>query len=97
MDKKEEIIKNIEENTSIIEWDELKFFFARGETIFISKNLDIKEIALQICLDNKIFIEPLMQSNQIGKIQDDTAKLWFSENKKVLACVVRPFILVQEI
>ena len=39
--------------TAKIPWQELERFFANGTTVYVSPDLDLIDVAIEICRDNK--------------------------------------------
>ena len=81
--------------TSQIAWQELQRFFASGAAIYVAPELDLVEVAYQFSVDNKELVEQWLKSNQIAKVSDQQALIWYEEDAEVWAVVVKPWILVQ--
>ncbi len=81
--------------TSQIRWQELQRFFAKGEAIAISSELDLVEVAYQFAQDNKQQVAQWLNENKIGKVTDEQAKAWLADDMTVWAVVVKPWLLVQ--
>ena len=54
--------------TSQIGWKELQRFFASGQAITVSDELDLIEVAYQVSQDNKAMVEQWMSDNKLGKV-----------------------------
>ena len=80
-----------------IEWEELKYFYARGQVILVSKDLDLEETAYQICMNNTEFVEKSMVEEKLMRMPDAKAKEWFETQLKVLSVVIQPWVLVQSL
>lgn len=83
--------------TSQIPWHELQRFFASGQTIVVSRELDLVEVAFQFTLDNKTLVQQWLDSKLIGHVSDQQASDWFNGDCSVWAVVVKPWILVQAV
>ncbi len=83
--------------TSKIAWQDLQRFFAKGQVIFISEDLDLIDVACQIAENNKAQIETWMQNKEINKVSDEQALNWYKANSSLWSVVVKPWILVQEL
>jgi hypothetical protein len=83
--------------TSKIPWSELQRFFAAGKAIYISMDLDLIEVALQISNDNSAMVEKWMNEGKVAPVSDDQARYWFDTDATVWAVVVKPWVLVQDI
>ena len=82
--------------TAKIHWSELQRFFAKGEAVWISNELDLVEVGYQFSLDNKAEIQHWLENKQLDLVADEQALRWFETNAELWAVVVKPWILVQE-
>jgi hypothetical protein len=83
--------------TSRIHWKELERFFASGAAVQVSDQLDLVEVAYQMHSDNTAQFEAWLNTGMIGKISDEQATIWLTEDSELWAVVVSPWVLVQEI
>ncbi|MDD5228036.1 MAG: DUF2288 domain-containing protein [Methylococcales bacterium] len=81
--------------TAKIHWSELQRFFAKGEAVWISSELDLVDVGYQFSIDNKTVIQEWLENKQLGLVTDEQALRWFETNAEVWAVVVKPWILVQ--
>lgn len=81
--------------TAKIRWQELQRFFANGSTIYVSPELDLIDVAMEICHDNKAKIEQWMSDQSVGQVSDDQAIEWLEADATVWSLVVKPWVLVQ--
>ncbi len=88
--------RNILEETAKIPWKELQLFFASGKAIYVSKDLDLINVATQIKDDNKSVVDKWMQENLVTPVPDAKAKTWYEDDATVWAVVVKPWVLIQE-
>lgn len=96
MENKQEIYRaKVNLETSRIAWKELQRFFASGVAIFVSDELDMVEVALQISEDNQTQVAHWLATGQLGKVTDEQALAWFETDAEVWAVVVSPYVLVQ--
>ncbi|MDZ4218549.1 MAG: DUF2288 domain-containing protein [Methylobacter sp.] len=86
---------NVNLETSRIAWKELQRFFASGAAIFVSADLDLVEVAVQISKDNKAQIAKWMDAGQLARVSDAQALAWYEGDAEVWAVVARPYVLVQ--
>lgn len=77
-------------------WSVLQVFFASGNAISVSPNLDLVEVAFQMSQDNKEQIEVWMAEGKVGQVSDDQARAWYANDAQLWALVVRPWVLVQD-
>jgi hypothetical protein len=83
--------------TAKISWKELERFFANGTTIYVSPDLDLIDVAMEICHDNKEQMEQWMASDSVGQVSDSQAIEWLEVDATVWSLVVKPWVLVQPI
>ena len=86
----------IHSETSKIAWSELQRFFAAGRAIYISPDLDLVEVALQVSNDNSDLVRKWMDGDKLAPVSDDQARYWIGTDAIVWAVVVKPWVLVQE-
>jgi len=83
--------------TAQIAWKELQRFFASGAALFVSAELDLVEVAVQMSKDNAEQIREWMNSGKMVKVTDAQAAAWFEADALLWAVVVRPWVLVQPV
>ena len=81
--------------TAKIPWQELERFFANGTTVYVSPDLDLIDVAIEICRDNKTQMALWMADGSVGQASDDQAIEWLEANTTVWSLVVKPWVLVQ--
>ncbi len=86
---------NINLETARIAWKELQVYFASGATFFVSADLDLVDVAMQISKDNKAQVAAWMEAGQVARVSDAQALAWYEADADVWAVVVRPYVLVQ--
>lgn len=82
--------------TAKVGWGELQPFFARGQTLWVSPNLDLIDIAVAVSNDDVQRIEQWQQRGELSGITDDIAKDWLQRDPALWSVVVIPWVLVQE-
>lgn len=87
----------IHSETSKIAWSELQRFFAAGKAIYVSLDLDLVEVALEISNDNSDRIRQWMDKARLAPVSDDQARYWIDTDSTVWAVVVKPWVLVQNL
>ncbi len=88
--------QDIHSETARIAWSELQRFFAAGKAIYVSTDLDLVEVALQISNDNSEIVQRWMKKRQLAPVSDDQARYWIDTDATVWAVVVKPWVLVQD-
>ena len=86
----------IHSETSKIAWSELQRFFAAGRAIYVSADLDLVEVALQVSNDNSDLVRQWMDKDKLAPVSDDQARYWIGTDATVWAVVVKPWVLVQD-
>lgn len=89
--------EKIQLETAKIYWSELQRFFAKGEAIWISTQLDLIEVAYHFSIDDKNRVQEWLNEKTIAQVPDELALEWFNSNTQLWAVVIKPFVLVQEI
>ncbi len=88
--------KEINLETSQIPWHELQRFFASGMAVYISKDIDLVEVAYQFSIDNKTQVALWLKQKKVAPVTDQQALKWYEKNTIVWSVVVKPWVLVQE-
>lgn len=89
--------EKIQLETAKIYWSELQRFFAKGEAIWISTQLDLIEVAYHFSIDDKAQVQIWLNEKTISQVPDELALEWFNSNRQLWAVVIKPFVLVQKI
>jgi len=92
-----ELREAINLETGKISWEELQRHFARGVVVVISNELDLLEVAGKFVEDDKGTIEKWTQQKNISRALDEDAIRWEKNKSDFWACVIAPWVLVQEI
>jgi hypothetical protein len=87
----------INSQTARMPWKELLRFFATGTVIFVSEELDLVDVGVQISLDNKAAVAQWMADNRVGPVTDEQAKIWLDADAALWTVVVKPWLLVQSV
>lgn len=93
--KKQQIIAELNQETSKIAWSEMQKFFASGSCIYVDSSQDLLDVASELVLDNKPFIESLMSSQKMHPVSDEQATRWLSDDAMLWAVVLAPYVLIQ--
>ncbi len=83
--------------TARIAWRELQRYFAGGNAIYVSVDLDLVEVAYQISADNKAQVQTWMEGGQVARVTDQQALAWYEADADMWAVVVSPYVLVQPV
>ncbi|HPE58802.1 MAG TPA: DUF2288 domain-containing protein [Thiolinea sp.] len=82
--------------TAPVSWHELALFFARGQIIEVSSELDLIEAATALTEDNTTLFSCWIESSRIQHLPDETARAWAQDDSGLWAIVVAPWVLVQD-
>ena len=82
--------------TAKMPWQDLERFFASGALIVVQPALDLTDVAVRIALDDSQAIQGWMHSGLIGQASDAEATKWHESQANLWACVVKPWVLVQD-
>ncbi len=94
--QKELIRGKLNSETARIAWKELQRYFAGGYTLVVDQQLDLIDVAYQMQQDNAVLIEQWMQQNLITQVNNEQARQWFNDDIELWACVVKPWVLLQD-
>lgn len=95
-DHKAVLMEKINQETARIAWDELQVYFAAGRTFLVSGELDLVEVAYCMEVDNHDLVQEWIKTGLLAKVTMDQAGKWFESKASLWACVVKPWVLVQE-
>lgn len=87
--------EKINKETALINWLDLQTYFAAGNVVYVSNELNLLDVAEAILKDDKELVSGWMDINQVNQVTDEQAKDWFEKKADVWAVVVKPFVLVQ--
>jgi hypothetical protein len=91
-----ELRQKVNRETARLPWSELMRHFASGNVVWIADELDLVDVAVRIAHDDKASVGQWMAAGQIAKVSDLQAQEWLETEASLWACVVSPFILVQQ-
>jgi len=93
----EELRQKINLETGQLSWQELQKYFAKGNVIIVTPELNLIDVAAQFAEDDKDAVAEWINSEKIKRALDDDARQWNVRNSRFWTVVVAPWILVQEI
>ena len=93
---RDELKAKLNLETSRIHWHELQTYFARGQVVRVSPDLDLLEVATELAADNKARFEQWMNDGRVGEVAPDAAQGWYDRNAELWAVVIAPWVLVQD-
>ena len=82
--------------TAQIPWTELQRHFASGHTFVIDNQLDLIDVAYAFQQDNAAQIEIWLNQQLIQQVSNDQARTWYNDDASLWACVVKPWVLIQD-
>ena len=93
---RDELKAKLNLETSRVHWHELQTYFARGQVVRVSPDLDLLDVAAELAADNKQRFAHWMEKGQVGDVAPETAQAWYDRNAELWAVVVAPWVLVQD-
>ena len=98
MEEQEQLERaRINTETAQIAWKELQRFFAQGNAVAVSPELDLVDVAYHMAQDDKSRLQQWMADGTVGPVSDAQAIEWPEANALVWSVVVRPWVLVQPV
>jgi len=82
--------------TAQIPWKELQRYFAGGYTLYVDQQLDLIDVAFQFEQDNAQQVEDWLKAKTVIAVSNDQARQWYKDNEILWACVVKPWVLLQQ-
>ncbi|MDF1781417.1 MAG: DUF2288 domain-containing protein [Alcanivoracaceae bacterium] len=83
--------------TARISWLALQPHFARGNTVFVSPDLDLIDVAGFFADDNADEIQRLMLDQRVALVSEAQALQWSDAQQDMWAVVIAPWVLVQPV
>ena len=83
--------------TAKINWSELERFFAAGKLIYVAEQLDLISVGCALINDDKAQFELWTTEQLVHPVTDQQAQTWAADNPTLWACVVSPWVLVQNL
>lgn len=87
----------INTETARISWMELQPHYARGSVLWIDDHLDLVQVALKLCDDDKQAFQNWLDKGEVALVSDDQAKAWCESDADLWCTVVAPWVVVQHI
>lgn len=95
-DSDEQLRTEINQETARINWLDLQTFYARGQVLVVSEQLDLVEVALKLRHDDRAQFEQWLADDKVSYVKDEQALQWYENEKQLWAVVVMPWVLVQD-
>ncbi len=81
--------------TAKIPWREMQTYYARGNVIVVSAELDLIAVAVQLGLDNSAQFAAWIQQGLIAPATDEQALAWYENDQMLWVTVAAPWVLAQ--
>ncbi len=92
-----EVLKaKITAETAQISWLELQKFYAAGDVLQVSAQLDLIDVAYAFAKDAKSQVAAWLAQGQLGRVEPDQAQAWYQQQSTLWAVVISPWVLVQD-
>ncbi|MBV4478091.1 DUF2288 domain-containing protein [Pseudomonas sp. B2M1-30] len=82
--------------TATITWKELEPFFAKGDLLWVSSELDLIAVAEAVASDEGQKVAAWLDEDKVAKLSATRAQDILERNPELWSVVVRPWILIQE-
>lgn len=76
-------------------WHALLRFFASGDVVAVSDELDLVEVALCLAANDQVAVAAWLEGGSVAKVTDEQARAWLEEDAELWTVVVKPWVLVQ--
>ncbi|MFE8070037.1 DUF2288 domain-containing protein [Marinobacteraceae bacterium S3BR75-40.1] len=86
----------LNQETAVARWHELQRFYARGQVVGVSPQVDLIEVGLKLSQDDKAAFEGWLKQGLVGEVTPEQAQAWFDANAELWTLVVAPWVLVQK-
>ena len=97
IDPKRILQEKFNQETAKISWKSLQKFFAAGNAIEVSIELDLIKVAVAISEDSGSQMKVWIKAGLVDVVSDAQALSWYENDAMVWAVVIRPWVLVQGI
>ena len=87
--------ESINLETSKIAWKDLEVYYAGGNVISVSPELDLIDVVLVITKDDSTQLKEWTKQGLIDSVTDEQAKQYADTQASVWAVVIKPWILIQ--
>jgi hypothetical protein len=81
--------------TAKMPWREMQTYYARGNVIVVSAELDLIAVAVQLGLDNSTQFAAWIEQDLIAPATDKQALAWYENDQTLWVTVAAPWVLVQ--
>ncbi len=92
----EELAARLNLETGRLDWAELQRYFARGNVLAVSRELDLIEVATALVRDDSDTVAEWKTRGQVRAARDEDARRWQRDAAGFWAVVVAPWVVVQE-
>lgn len=82
--------------TAKMPWREMQTYYARGNVIVVSAELDLIAVAVQLGLDNSTQFAAWIEQGLIAPANDEQALAWYENDQALWVTVAAPWVLVQD-
>ena len=87
--------EKLNQETSQIAWHELQRFFATGQAISVSTDLDLIDAAYAVSQNDAAQVEQWITDGKLMPVSDSQAIDWLAADMMLWTVVVKPWVLVQ--
>ena len=87
--------ESINLETAKIAWKDLEIYYAGGNVISVSPELDLIDVALVINKDNSEQLKAWTEQGLVDAVTNEQAKQYADTQATIWAVVIKPWILIQ--
>lgn len=91
-----ELLNKLAIETAKIRWHELQRYYAKGQVVKVSAQLDLVAVAASLARDDRQQFEQWLGERRVDAPSADQARQWYDDDTILWAVVVAPWVLVQE-
>ena len=78
-------------------WSELARDFAAGRVVYVDRSLGLDVVGETLMEDRADLLRQWMEEKKVFPMSDEIALKWFEADAFVMALVIKPWVLVQEL
>ena len=97
MSSREELLNKFKGEVDQADWEMLQPHYSRGALFYVSRDLNIFEVAADLALDNVSAVKDYLDSGQFKKATEEHLEAYSIDKNKFFAnfVVIQPYVLFQ--
>ncbi len=97
VEAEEDLRAKLNGETARLTWSELQRHFASGAVIKVESGSDLVDMAVAVARDDTALVSTALEAGTVARASADDARRWERGDRSLLAVVVAPWVLVQEV